>query len=187
MKNPYQITSWCQNQIRQHVKKGDICIDATAGNGHDTLLLCQLAGETGKVYAFDVQEMAISNTKNRLSEHNMQADCILDGHQNMKDYVKEVGEVSCIVFNFGYLPSGNHSLSTKGETSIPAIEVGLECLKAGGIISLCIYSGGDSGFDEINQIMPYLKSLDNKKYLVIVSEYYNRPNNPPVPALIVKL
>ena len=54
-------------------------------------------------------------------------------------------------------------------------------------MSLCIYSGGDSGFEEKDGILQYLRTLDSKKYLVIVSEYYNRPNNPPIPAMIIKL
>ena len=95
--------------------------------------------------------------------------------------------MSCIVFNFGYLPGGDHSLSTKKESSIKAIETGLSLLKKGGLMSLCIYSGGDSGFEEKDGILQYLRTLDSKKYLVIVSEYYNRPNNPPIPAMIIKL
>lgn len=184
----YQITEWCHHFIREHVKKGDCCIDATAGNGNDTLLLCQLTGEDGKVLAFDIQKEAVENTKRRLSEHGVSkwAQVILESHVNMGRYV-ESESVSCIVFNFGYLPGGDHSLATKGDTSVKAIYEGLKLLKKGGMMSLCIYSGGDSGFSERDAILRELKSLDKKKYLVIVSEYYNRPNNPPIPAMIMKL
>ena len=96
-------------------------------------------------------------------------------------------EVSCIVFNFGYLPGGDHNLSTKAETSIQAIHEGLRLLKKGGMMSLCIYSGGDSGFEERDAILEELKSLDAKQYLVMVTAYYNRPNHPPIPVMIVKL
>ena len=54
-------------------------------------------------------------------------------------------------------------------------------------MSLCIYSGGDSGFEERDTLLSYLKELDSKKYLVILSSYYNRPKNPPIPVLIWKL
>ena len=54
-------------------------------------------------------------------------------------------------------------------------------------MSLCIYSGGDSGFEERDAILEELKTLDGKKYLVILSQYYNRPNNPPIPAMIIKM
>ena len=103
----YQITEWCHHFIKEHVQEGDICIDATAGNGNDTLLLCQLVGEGGKVFAFDVQEMAVKNTRKRLVEHGVseRAEVILDSHANMGKYAEEA-TISCITFNFGYLPGG---------------------------------------------------------------------------------
>ncbi len=184
----YQITQWCQRFIGEHVKCGDLCIDATAGNGNDTLFLCKAVGEKGKVLAFDVQEQALDNTRKKLEEYQLseRAELILDSHTNMAAYaIKE--SVSCIVFNFGYLPGGDHNLATRAETSIEAIHQGLQLLKKGGMMSLCIYSGGDSGFAERDAILKELKALDTKQYLVIVSAYYNRPNNPPIPAMIIKL
>ncbi len=188
MMKKYQITEWCHHFIREHVKEGDFCIDATAGNGNDTKFLCELVGGNGKVLAFDIQKEAVANTKERLERHGLlqRAEVVLDSHTKMQQYVQEEN-VSCIVFNFGYLPGGDHNLATKKETSICAIEEGLKLLKAGGLMSLCIYSGGDSGFEERDAILGFLKQLDRKKYLVIVSEYYNRPNNPPIPVFIIKL
>lgn len=184
----YQITEWCHHFIREHVQEGDCCIDATAGNGNDTQFLCELVGENGKIYAFDIQEEAVKSTKERLERNGMsnRAEVLLDSHVNMGKYVVE-NSVSCIVFNFGYLPGGDHNLATKGETSIQAIYEGLRLLKKGGIMSLCIYSGGDSGFEERDAILTELKKLDTKRYLVILSSYYNRPNHPPIPVLIIKL
>ena len=183
----YQITQWCHKLIEDHVKQGNVCVDATAGNGNDTLFLADLVGEKGKVYAFDIQKQAIDETGKRLKEEGMErrVELICDSHENMKDYIKE--EVSCIVFNFGYLPGGDHALATKSESSIKAIDDGLEILEKGGMMSLCIYSGGDSGFEERDSILSHIRELDTKKYLVIVSQYYNRPNNPPIPAMIIRL
>lgn len=184
----YQITEWCHHFIRQQVVPGDLCIDATMGNGFDTQLLCQLAGKTGRVLAFDIQEAAIQNTKKRLRETHVPENyrLILDSHSHMNQYADN-DSVSCITFNFGYLPGGDHSLSTRPSTSLAAIEQGLSLLKKEGLMSLCIYSGGDSGFEERDALLPFLKELDPKKYLVILSSYYNRPKNPPIPVLIRKL
>lgn len=185
--NRYQVTDWCHGFIKEHVEPGDICIDATAGNGSDTAYLCGLLKGTGKVYAFDIQEQAVIRTRERIKDAACETEVILSGHENMARYIKEAGEVSCIVFNFGYLPGGDHAMATKGETSIAAMEAGLALLKAGGIMSLCIYSGGDSGFEEKDAVLAWLRTLDSKRFLVIVSEYYNRPNHPPIPAFVVKL
>ena len=110
----------------------------------------------------------------------------LDRNLNMADYAEE-NTVSCITFNLGYLPGGDHGKATRGDSSIRAIETGLSLLKRKGLMTVCIYSGGDSGFEEKDAVLSYLKQLDSKKYLVIISEYANRPNHPPIPVLIVKL
>lgn len=187
MKN-YQITNWIHHFIEDHVQVEDICIDATMGNGNDTVLLSKLVGEKGKVIAFDIQQIALDNTKEKLINENcpQNYELILSSHEQMADYAKEE-TISCITFNLGYLPGGDHTKSTKGESSIVAIETGLELLKKKGMMTICIYSGGDSGFEEKDIVLSYVKELNPKKYLVIISEYANRPNNPPIPVLVIKL
>ena len=113
----FQITEYCHHILEEYIEEGDICIDATAGNGGDTEFLCEKVGETGKVYAFDVQEMAIAHTRERLEKANLsaRAELILDGHEKMQTYVKE--EVKAITFNFGYLPGGDHKIATHPSTS----------------------------------------------------------------------
>lgn len=182
----YQITEFCHRMIRDHIREGDCCIDATAGNGNDTEFLCRMAGAAGKVYAFDIQRDAIEQTRKRLKEVGLleRAEVILDGHEHMEEHVKET--VSAITFNFGYLPGGDHQIATRADTSIQAIEAGLRLLKKGGIMSLCIYSGGDSGFEEKEALLSYLKTLDPRTFLVIVSTYYNRENHPPIPAFVIR-
>lgn len=184
----YQITQWCAQFIRQQVKEGDLCIDATMGNGNDTLLLSQLCGKKGKVLAFDIQKTAVCNTRERLQKASAPENytLLLESHHHMEQYA-DLETVSCIVFNLGYLPGGDHSMATKEAVSIPAMEQALRLLKKSGLLSLCIYSGGDSGFAERDAVLAWLKTLDCRKYLVIKSEYYNRPNHPPVPVLIIKL
>ena len=181
MKRPLEMA---HDFLAEVVTKEDIVVDATMGNGHDTLFLAKLAKQ---VYAFDIQEQALTATQKRLNAGHVPENyrLLLESHANMAEYATP-DSVSCIVFNFGYLPGGDHSLATRGETSIQALTQALTLLKKGGMISLCIYSGGDSGFEERDQILDWLKNLDPHQYLVIKSEYYNRPNNPPIPVLIIK-
>ena len=183
----YQITEWSHELFRLQVKPGGTYIDATMGNGHDTQFLCELAGETGKVLAFDIQEQALETTEKRLLEAGLRerAGLVLNSHIHMENYV-EAETVDGIYFNFGYLPGGKHELATKADTSVLAVESGLKLLKKGGVMALCIYSGGDTGFEEKDRILEFLKNLDSRKYFVIVNQYYNRENNPPIPAFVVK-
>lgn len=182
-----QITGWCARFIREQIQPGDICIDATMGNGNDTLLLSSLCGKDGHVFAFDIQEAALINTRKRLIEADTPQNytLLLESHTSMDHYVGP-GTVSCVTFNLGYLPGGDHTKATHADTSIAALSKSLDLLKKGGLISLCIYSGGDSGFEERDAVLAWLKELNSHKYLVIRSDYYNRPNNPPIPVLIIR-
>lgn len=187
-RNDYQITSWCRRMMKEHVQEGSLCLDATMGNGNDTEYLCHLVGPNGRVLAFDIQPEALANTKKRLesSVEFVNYQLFLESHSNMSQYVDK-DSADCIVFNLGYLPGGDHSLATMAETTIAALEQSLHILRKNGLLSICVYSGGDSGFAEKDAVMAWLKQLDSRKYLVLVTEYYNRPNNPPVPVLVIKL
>lgn len=184
----YGIVEYAHHFIKEHVQVGDLCVDATAGNGNDTCFLCELVGTTGQVIGMDIQAMAVENTKALLKKKQLaeRAQIVQDSHENMEQYAK-AETVACVVFNLGYLPGGDHNLATKGTTSVKAMEAALRLLKKNGLLSVTIYSGGDSGFDEKEAVLQWLKGLDSKKYLVITSEYYNRPNHPPMPVQVIKL
>lgn len=184
----YSVSEIVHEAIKPHVTEGGLCIDATAGNGNDTLYLAKLVGVEGQVIAFDIQEDAVANTEKRLQEQDMseRAKVVLDSHVNMASYAKE-NTVDCIVFNLGYLPGGDHKMATRANSSIEAMNVALKLLKKKGLLSVTIYSGGDSGFEEKDAVLSWLRQLDQRKYLVLVTEYYNRQNNPPIPVRIIKL
>ena len=95
----YQITEYCHRMIREHIKEGDCCVDATAGNGNDTEFLCRLTGADGKVYAFDIQKAAVEHTRKRLEEAGLteRAEVILDGHEHMENYVRETYQRSPLI------------------------------------------------------------------------------------------
>ena len=184
---PSQITDWCQEILRTQARPGGLYIDATMGNGHDTLFFSRLAGESGRVLAFDIQPAALESTRELLKDQGMaeRAELILDSHEHMDSY-PERGSVDAICFNFGYLPGGDHKIATRADTSIKAVEKGLDLLKKGGMMSLCIYSGGDTGFEERDRLLEFLKTLPPKEYTVIDNQYQNRKNQPPIPVFIFK-
>ena len=172
--------------LEKIIEKGHVVIDATMGNGYDTVYLGNLVGETGKVYAFDVQEEALTSTRKKVVRDNMEdrIELIHDGHENLDKYVKE--EVSCVVFNLGYLPRAKHMVITKPDTTLEAMKKSLELLKPNGIISIAAYIGHEGGLDEKNYICEYLDNLDQKQYNVLHMEFTNQINNPPQLILVEK-
>ncbi|MBQ0138996.1 MAG: class I SAM-dependent methyltransferase [Kurthia sp.] len=174
-----RVLNYAQFLMKDFVEAGDVVVDATAGNGYDTALLAELVGESGHVYAFDVQEQAVEATKRRLNELNlaMRCDVILDGHEQVASYVKE--PIKAAVFNLGYLPGADHSIVTKPSTTVAAIEAIIKQLVIGGVIILVIYHGHEGGKEERNQVIDYVSSLPQKKINVLRYEFINQKNDPP--------
>lgn len=173
--------------LREHVKPGDICIDATAGRGKDTLFLAELVGENGHVTALDIQQEAVDSTRALIAEHGLaeRVRVVQDSHSNMLRYA-EKGSVSAITFNFGWLPGGDHNIFTKPETSKQAIAAGLELLRDEGIMTLILYYGRETGFAERDALLEYLPTIDSSRFTVIEMPFVNRPNCPPIPIVILK-
>jgi ubiquinone/menaquinone biosynthesis C-methylase UbiE len=173
--------------LREEVKPGHFCIDATAGNGYDTALLCELTGPSGKVIAFDIQQSAIERTRERLENAGLGGigEVILDSHANMEKYAAPES-ADIIVFNFGYLPGGDKTIFTQGESSCEAIRAALRLLKTGGLMCLSLYYGGPNGYGERDAILLMLRALDPKECTVIMCDFLNRGGDPPFPIFIKK-
>jgi SAM-dependent methyltransferase len=164
---------------REITREGDTVVDATMGNGNDTLFLARLVGPTGKVYAFDIQSAAIDRTREKLEREGLCDRCelICDGHENLDSYVKT--PVRLVMFNLGYLPGGSHSIGTRAETTIEAIEKSLSILRDDGLVIIVVYYGGDSGFEERDALLEYLGRMDCRRYSVMKAEFINQINCPP--------
>ena len=173
--------------LSNHLKPGDFCIDATAGNGYDTVFLCNIVGESGKILAMDIQQSAVDSTLKNLEENGFSniAKVVCDSHSNIDRYA-EPESADCIVFNFGWLPGGSHDVFTRAETSIPAIEKSIDILKPGGVLSLCLYYGKNNGYSERDAILEYVSNLDSRYFAVMKCDFLNRKNDPPFPIFIVK-
>ena len=171
--------------LREHVLPGDTVIDATCGRGNDTKLLCELSGESGRVIGFDIQQEAIDSAAALLAENGLHAELHLDSHANMEQYA-EPESVSCIVFNFGWLPRGSHEIFTHADSSIAALEAGLRLLKPGGWLVLCIYYGGVNGFSERDALTEFLAGLESRFFTVLQCSFPNRTGCPPFAVFVKK-
>ena len=170
------ITEWCQNRIRQLMPHPMVCIDATAGTGRDTLFLCRITPEEGRILSMDIQEEALAQAERRIRDAGYQDKVrfVCDGHENMDAYMANPPGADLIMFNLGYLPGGDHRIATSYPTTIEAVTKGLKLLKEGGVLTLMIYSGGDTGYEERDALLPYLQSLDYRRYTVILESFYNK-------------
>ena len=171
--------------LKRTVRPGDFCIDATAGKGRDTALLCRLTGETGRVLAFDIQEAAVEQTDALLASEGLTAEVVLDSHVHMERYAA-VETADCIVFNFGRLPGGDPAVFTRADTSVAALEAGLRLLKPGGVMAIALYYGGANGYSERDAVLAWLETLDDRRFSVLRCDWANRRNDPPMPIFIWK-
>lgn len=161
------------------VKKGGVCIDATAGNGNDTAFLARLVGEEGMVYAFDVQQAAIDATRARLEEQDLlgRVRLILDSHANAAAYIE--GPVDLMMFNLGRLPGSDHAVYTEAQSTIAAIEAGLTLLRPGGLICLSAYWGDPVCLAEYRAVAAYIAAIPPRRAEALFHEFVNEPNCPP--------
>lgn len=169
--------------LEKVVPEGSVAVDATAGNGHDTLFLAKLVGAKGTVYAFDVQQAALEATRKRLLAENeeKQVQLIHKGHEHVSESIAlhHHGEIAAAIFNLGYLPGGNKAIVTTPENTISAIEQLLSLLKPGGIIVLVIYHGHPEGQAERDALLSYVQHLPQEQVHVLQYQFINQKNNPP--------
>ncbi|PLT32216.1 class I SAM-dependent methyltransferase [Bacillus sp. V5-8f] len=178
-----RILPYARILLEKAVGPGDIAVDATAGNGFDTLFLAKLCGSQGHVYAFDIQAEAIAATSRRLESENFQAHCTLfaTGHENVKSSLPKTsyGKITGAVFNLGYLPGGDKNIVTKAETTISSITQLLEIMAPGGIIVLVIYHGHPEGAIEKDRLLQFVSNLPQETAHVLQYSFINQVNQPP--------
>lgn len=169
--------------LERAVTEGDLAIDATVGNGHDTVYLAELVGDSGHVFGFDIQPEAIAATTARLSEHGLHDRVTLfqQSHSELLTALPSdvYGRIAGAVFNLGYLPGGDKQIVTQPESTIQAVEQLLSIMKPGGVIVLVVYHGHPEGKIERDALLDYVRSLDQQHTHVLKYEFLNRRNDPP--------
>lgn len=183
------ILHYAHHLLEQTVTKGETVIDATCGNGNDSLFLSELTGDTGNVLAFDIQEKAIRNTAALLAKHNKQnVTLIKDSHANVGNYLtsEKKNQLGGAIFNLGYLPRGDKSIITTPDSTISAIDTILDFLKGNGLIVIVIYHGHQGGTEEKTAVLNFVSRLPQDKYHVLRYEFINQKNAPPFIVVIQK-
>lgn len=168
------------------LRPGDRAVDATMGNGHDTLMLCFLVGETGRVYAFDVQQQALNSTLARLKGQGVadRAELHLLGHEHMAEVVP--GGVRLVMFNLGWLPGSDKTVRTKWESTQKAVEAALNLLSPMGVCIITIYPGHAEGEEERKNLMGCLAALPPQRFNVLHHRFLNAGEGAPECAVIQK-
>ncbi len=159
--------------LERGIGPGDTAVDATMGNGHDTLTLCRLVGPVGRVYAFDVQAAAVERTRERLRDAGMleRATLFCIGHERMTEEVKT--PVTAVVFNLGWLPGGDHAVTTRWETTRQAVESALKLLKPLGLLVICAYPGHQEGQRERDALTEWLAQLPPQQFNALRHQFLN--------------
>ena len=165
--------------ILEHLGEGEVAVDFTMGNGNDTLFLSKTVGETGRVYAFDIQEEALNSTRERLLTENAPENytLICASHHRIREFVRE--PIKAGMFNLGYLPRSNRKcVTTIRETTMPAVEAAIDMLLPDGVLIIAIYPGHEEGALEGDMLREYFKTTS--RFKICPSEFHilNSPTSP---------
>lgn len=176
--------------LEDRINTGDAVVDATVGNGHDTLFLAKCVGETGHVYGFDIQQQALDSAKARLQAEGCMEQVTLyqAGHEQMAGRLSEKlkGSIRAVTFNLGYLPGGDKQIITHAASSLQALTTAVEWLVPGGIITAVLYNGHPGGQEEQDSILDWASHLDQKRLQVLWYQFLNQENHPPTLLAISK-
>ncbi|MDO5714465.1 MAG: class I SAM-dependent methyltransferase [Tissierellia bacterium] len=157
--------------------------DLTLGNGGDSLRILDYCKKIIKLYAFDIQESAILNSKKRIGKNN-KIQYFQTGHENISTIIDT--PLDFITMNLGYLPGGDKTITTRTKTTLMAIEQSLALLNHEGLMIITIYTGHDEGAKEKISILEKVKWIDQKIYTCRHQYFVNQKNQPPEVIIIEK-
>ncbi|WP_166241251.1 class I SAM-dependent methyltransferase [Paenibacillus turpanensis] len=173
------VLSFAHVLVKDRVKPGDLAIDATMGNGNDTLVLAKLVGHTGHVFGFDVQAEALQQTQERLGQHGLDSNRItllLRDHADMLDSIPPGlhGKCAAVMFNLGYLPGADPSVITRTDSTLRALEAALTLLRPGGVITAVVYPGHAGGGEEADAVAGWASSLEQQRAQTLIYRFANQ-------------
>jgi len=184
------VLSQAQRWVKERVGPGDVVVDATAGNGSDTLFLARTVGPQGLVYAFDVQAEALASTERRLLAEPepgslAQVKLTLAGHETMAEVIPsdQHGRIAAAMFNLGYLPGASSPLITKPETTLAALDSALKLLRGGGILTVVVYPGHEGGLEEADAVAAWAADVPQNAAQAVLYRFPQKAASPYLIAL----
>lgn len=173
--------------VGERLRAGEAAVDATAGNGHDTLFLARAVGPDGVVLAFDIQPAAIDATAARIGDARRAGEALgnvvlrATGHERLAAACGEAGidAVGAVMFNLGYLPGGDKDRITTPATTLPALEASIALLAPGGILTVVIYAGHAGGDIEREAVLGWAAGLDQRAFQAARYGFLNQAGQPP--------
>ncbi len=181
---PPRPTELAQTILRESIREGDAVIDATAGNGHDTLFLAECVGNAGRVLAFDIQEAAIRAARAKIKDAGFgdRVSFHRTSHAAMAEHA-QAGSIAAVMFNLGYLPGEDHDLTTEAGETLKAIGIAADLLKPGGVLSVVCYPGHEAGADEADAVEKRITRMTENGWRV--AKYAMLGTKRPAPFLLV--
>ena len=173
-------TSW----IEVALFDGALAVDATVGNGYDTLFLAHRVGPKGKVLGFDVQKAALAGARELLKFVGSldRVSFIHDSHSRLADYLPAEATIQGAMFNLGYLPRGNRQIITRPDTTIVALRAVLAHLAERGRVTLLVYRGHEEGILEYLEVRKFLEQLPEDEWKI--EEFASTSDSPIAPQII---
>lgn len=168
-------------EARARCGEAVFAVDATMGNGHDTLFLASAMHEKGRIFAFDVQEAALDATKLRLEKRGLAKNVsfMLAGHETALTVLPPgiSGNLWAVTFNLGFLPRSDRRIMTKPATTLAALDVFASLMASGGILSVQAYAGHQGGEEEYEAVSSWFRELPWQIWHVSAYSFVNKPRN----------
>jgi SAM-dependent methyltransferase len=185
------VLSQAHKWVAERVGPGDIVVDATAGNGSDTLFLARTVGPGGTVYAFDIQSEALDQTRGRLELENRRESLapvvfVHAGHEEMMDRIalEQHGKIAAVMFNLGFLPGSSQAVITQPSTTLAALGIAIRLLRGGGILTVVVYPGHEGGKAEANAVEAWASEIEPSLAQTAIYQFPQKTAAPYLIALI---
>ena len=170
MKERISLVEKAHELVCPRLGSGSIAIDATVGNGYDTLFLLQQVAPNGRVYGFDIQQSALESARAKIKEHALR-DCLTlfhDSHALMSERIPTLmhGSINAIMFNLGYLPGSDKNVTTQTDSTIAALIEASQLLSPHGIITIIAYPGHAGGALETERVGQWCENIERDRFKV---------------------